>query len=264
MLVLNKRIGQVKKSSPFLYTVVLFHLILAIGCIVGLSLDDRTVMGINVWVKPLKFGLSGAIYIFTLGYLTTLYPFSERKKKWISNTVAWTLLLEILIIAIQAARGVQSHYNTSSTLDGLLFLAMGVLIGINVIIMLLFIIESVRLKMSVSKPMQWAIFFGWCIVFFGSWVGGQMIGQLGHNVGVADGGEGIPLLNWSTVAGDLRIAHFFGIHGLQIVPLFAFLLNRKGKLTQNRQLLVVTLFALVYSAFIGYTFYQAKMAISLF
>ncbi|WP_419211614.1 hypothetical protein ACNR9Q_12810 [Maribacter sp. X9] len=259
MLVLNKRIGQVKKSSPFLYTVVLFHLILAIGCIVGLSLDDRTVMGINVWVKPLKFGLSGAIYIFTLGYLTTLYPFSERKKKWISNTVAWTLLLEILIIAIQAARGVQSHYNTSSTLDGLLFLAMGILIGINVLIMLLFIIESVRLKMSVSKPMQWAIFFGWCILFFGSWVGGQMISQLGHNVGIPDSGEGIPIVNWSSVAGDLRIAHFFGLHGLQLVPLVAFFIQHKTSLSKKQELTAVCLFALVYALWIGYTFYQAKM-----
>ena len=253
-------ISIVKRSSPALYGIVLFHLLLAIFCLGGVLLDDRTLVGVNVWVKPLKFAISGAIYIFSVGFLITLYPFSNRKKNWITNIVAWTLLLEIGIIVMQAARGVQSHYNNTTVLDSLLFLGMGILIGINVVIMLLFIIETLRLKLAVLKPMQWAIFFGWCIVLFGSWVGGQMISQLGHSVGVADGGEGIPLLNWSTVAGDLRVAHFFGLHALQIVPLFAFLMNRKSKFTQNQQLLVVTLFALVYTAFIGYTFYQAKMA----
>ena len=255
-------ITTVKKSSPALYGIVLFHLVLAIFCIGGLLLDDRTLVGVNVWIKPLKFAISGAIYIFSVGFLITLYPFSNRKKNWITHIVAWTLLLEIGIIVMQAARGVQSHYNNETVMDSLLFLGMGILIGINVLIMFLFIIETLRLKLAVPKPMQWAIFFGWCILFFGSWVGGQMISQVGHSVGAADGGAGIPLLNWSTVAGDLRVAHFFGLHGLQVVPLFAYFLQHKGSLSEKMQLIVVVIFALAYSAFIGYTFYQAKMTYS--
>jgi len=198
MKTLNQVLNTVKKSSPILYWVVIIHLIFTIVCLIGLVIDDRTLMGINVWIKPLKFSISGGIYILTLGFLTTLYPFSKRKKNIITNIVAITLLLEIAIIIYQGARGVQSHYNISSPFDGILFAAMGILIAINVIIMVLFIFETIRLKLDTSKTVQWAILLGWIIVVVGSW-----------------------------------------------------------------QLIIVTIFGLLYASWIGYTFYQAKQGIAL-
>ncbi len=261
MVYLKDVFRTVKKESPILYWIVIALFVFAIGTTLGSLVDDRTLMGVNVWIKPIKFSISTAIYILTVGFLITLYPFSKRKKNIINNIVSWTLFIEIVLIIFQASRGVQSHYNISNPFDGLIFAAMGILIAINVLIMVLFIIETIRLKLKTSKLLQWAIFLGWVIVFFGSWVGGQMISEMSHNIGVKDGGPGLPLVNWSTIAGDLRVAHFFGLHGLQIIPIFALLISNKWKTTPRNQIIIVTIFGLAYALSIGYTFYQAKQGI---
>lgn len=250
----------VKRNSPILYGIALLNFLGALGAIFGFFIDERTLMGVNVWIKPLKFFLSVGTYIITVGYIITFYPYSDRKKHIIRNLVSITLLMETVIIAFQAARGVQSHYNTSPVFDAALFKSMGVLIGINVLIMLLFIIDTLRLKLHTTKAMKYGILLGWIIVVGGSWAGGQMIAQMSHTVGAADGGEGLPLLNWSTAVGDLRAAHFFGLHAIQIIPLFAIGLNRTKIFGARSEQILVWVFGLSYAAWLGFVFHQAKSA----
>ncbi|RNC86253.1 MAG: hypothetical protein ED556_08115 [Winogradskyella sp.] len=258
MKTLKDILSIVKRESPILYYIGILHFVLVAVCIVGFFLDTRMVTGINTWIKPLKFSISGGIYVLTSGYLATLYPFSKRKRNIINNLVSWPLAFEIVIVVFQASRGVRSHFNRGNAFDGILFGIMGLLISIVVMTMVFYIVETIRLKMKVSRPVQWGILLGWLVVFFGSWVGGQMIGQMAHNVGVVDGGEGLPLLNWSTIAGDLRVAHFFGLHGIQIIPLFAVVVTQKLKTSRHIQSSVVIGFGLLYALWIAYTFYQAK------
>ena len=149
-----------------------------------------------------------------------------------SNTVAaytWTVILvlsfELVYITLKASQGELSHFNISSAQNAMMFQLMGVAISIMTLFTLYIGILFVRGNFPDLPPAYlWGIRLGIiCFVIF-AFEGGIMGAQMSHTVGAADGGEGLKLLNWSTKYGDLRIAHFAGMHALQVLPIVGFYL----------------------------------------
>ena len=79
-----------------------------------------------------------------------------------------------------------------------------------------------------------------------------------HTVGAPDGGRGLPVTGWSVDHGDLRIAHFLGMHGLQVLPLLAWWIARRRALASVRtQRNLIFAAATSYLALFGLVLWQA-------
>lgn len=212
---------------------------LAVFFTAGIFLDPRYITAQPAWLKPLKFAISTALYFISMAWLLSHLPRS-RLKSIASNTITVMLTLEIVLIALQAARGQTSHFNVSDVFNGAIYSAMGVMIAVLWVANLILAVLLLRQRIS-NSPMGMAMTLGLIIAVIGmaqaflmtnptarqltslqAGVAETFVGA--HTVGLADGGAGLPVTGWSTQGGDLRVGHFVGIHALQILPLLAWLL----------------------------------------
>lgn len=200
---------------------------LAVLALVLLPLDQRHVTGALVWMKPLKFSLSILVYAWTLAWLLASLPAAAQGAVRI---IGWGILLSMVVeqgvIFTQAARGTSSHYNTGSALDGALFGLMGVFIMLNTVLTVWALYLVWHYQPQGSAGFVWGVRLGLLVFLVGSVLGGIMISRMQHTIGAADGGPDLPGLGWSTRAGDVRIAHFLGMHALQVLPLLGWALGQ--------------------------------------
>ena len=222
-----------------------------IGALLGLTFDDRTITGVDAWLKPAKFGISTAIFSITIAWLYG-YLTPSRKINRFANTLAAVLILEVAIIYIQAFRGTTSHFNIMTPLDGILFSVMGIAILILWLATIGVFLTLWRQPFT-DPAWGWALRLGMLITVIGSATGGLMLRTTpeqsaqhrlhlntgangGHTVGAKDGGPGLPGVGWSEEHGDLRIPHFLGLHAIQAIPFLAWLTRRR----RNRTAVVIT------------------------
>ena len=189
------------------------------------------VMGVNAWYKPLKFALSTVLFSWAMGWYAH-YLGSSINIKAYNWTVIILLGFEIVYIAFQANRGQLSHYNLSTPVYSFLYSMMAlaataVTLYTGYLGLLFFKNDFPDLPIYYL----WAIRLGIMIFVVFSLEGFVMGSRLTHTIGGPDGGPGLPLLNWSTKYGDPRIAHFIGMHALQVLPILSYYLLRSVKLT---------------------------------
>ncbi len=224
-------------------------------CIVLMKLTTRQIMGVNAYLKPLKFFLSVGVFCYTMG-LMMQYLNNQTQVTVYSWVLITGMSIELIIIIAQAARGRMSHFNVATPLDGTLFTIMGAVILVVTLwtsyIALLFFTQTL---FSISMPIVWGIRLGIVVSILFAFVGGIMGGRLQHSVGGPDGEPGLPLLNWSKKHGDLRIPHFFGLHALQAIPLISLMVT---------SVVGVVIAALVYTGLVCYTLFRALKGKALF
>lgn len=222
-------------------------LLAAGGCLLLAQLTQTQVLGVNAWYKPFKFFLSTAIFVWSMAwYLFYLGPLpAVRVYSWVAVA---TFGFELVYIAGQAARGQQSHFNVSSPVYAAMFSAMAGAIVLMTLwtgyMGLLFFQQSFP---NLPPAYVWGIRLGIVLFVVFALEGGLMGSRLAHTVGGPADGPGLPVLNWSRKYGDLRIAHFVGMHALQVLPLLAYYVLPSVRLTLAVGLLygLVAVFVLV-------------------
>lgn len=232
-----------------LFVFGLLNLSAAIVFMFFTKFSDASVAGTHNFLKPLKFAVSIAVFSWTMGWYTFELKAHEAVTIY-SWAVVITLGFEIVYITIQGARGQMSHFNTSTPF----YAGMTILMGIVAAVLTLWTLYMAILFFTGEvRPMPdyylWAIRCGIVLFAIFAFEGALMGARFSHSVGQIQDDNGLPFVQWSTRIGDLRVAHFIGMHALQVIPVFSwyFLKNTKATL----------ILAFVYALLATFTFVQA-------
>ncbi|KOX95739.1 hypothetical protein AMR74_14625 [Halorubrum tropicale] len=239
-------IGELWRRDPVLSAVAAINAVLFGAFAVGTVLDPMVVNGEPAWLKPAKFAGSIALVCATLGWLGVHLPVDPDFRRRVSRIVGVGLLIEIVLIGGQAARGVGSHFNRATVIDGAIGGVMGVTIVIVTVAIAALAVRARGDEFDVHPAFAAGILLGvgWFVV--GAFEGAAMIAIQSRVVETTE--PTVPVVGWQLV-GDFRLAHFVGLHALQLLPLTGYLAavgHRRGLVDYPRR--VVYLVAAGYVA----------------
>ncbi len=246
-----------------------------VGTLIGLRVDPRVITGAPAWLKPAKFAISILLYSVTLVWMLGFV----QRRRGIARGAAWVitgaLAVEMVLIIMQVFRNTTSHFNTGTPFDAMVFSIMGVAIMLlwvgNLVVGIVLLREHIG-QVGLAWGIRWGILLavvGMGIAFLMTFPTAAQIAELqagqglphsgAHAVGTIEGGAGLPLVGWSTVGGDLRVPHFFGLHALHVLPLVGWFVGRRGtRFAAATQRRLVSIVGAMYAAGIGILTWQAE------
>ena len=205
-------------ASKYLVSYGLIMRLALVFCYVWSLSDHRLIREVGVWVKPMKFMLSTALFALTTVWVLKVahsdldqmpvYP-------WIVALLVLTSLFEVVYISHQASQGSASHYNVSDPFHAFMFGVMAVAaVGLT--------FSQAWLAWEIWNEQKGAdlrvetlgVIIGLTMTFVLSTISGFMLG--GNQ---PPSGQGIPIVGWHLYK-DIRPAHFLGVHAQQLIPLW--------------------------------------------
>jgi len=218
------------KHTKSLYWLAVFSVVGGVVLVPFWVFDPRELGGVSAWEKPLKFFISSAIFSFTFSWLSSFITKGSRWVKLAGLLIAISLAVELFLIVAMAALGTTSHFNVSTPAAIVIWSLMATFISI-VLFATLFLSITILLQKQQEFNLKLTLVLGSLNTAIGmglaylmtSPTANQLANFQGiagaHAVGVDDGGPGLPFFGWSTVAGDLRVGHFFGLHSIQVAAI---------------------------------------------
>lgn len=246
-------------SEPRFFGAAILMLVAIAPTAFASLVDQRSFLGIDVWVKPLKFEAALAVYLLTLAFFARFLPAGvgeRRRYRLYSWVVVLAIVAEMVWIGGAALLATASHFNRGP-IGNILYSIMGLGAVILTTPPAVYAWLVARNPATGLSPVvREALIVGLALTLPLTLVtAGTMASMEGHAVGGSglDTG-GFPLMGWVRDGGDLRVAHFFATHSLHFIPLFG-LLSLALFGPANRW--PVRLFATAFVGFVAWTFVEA-------
>jgi hypothetical protein len=255
--------GELFAREPLYAGAALCLAALVAPTLVAMALDERTLLGVNVWLKPLRFEIALAVYLATLAWFAGWLPERVIATRWYRTYAACVVAAvaaEMVWIGGAAAFGTTSHFNESSPMMAWTYRLMGGLAVLLTSSALVYGILILRHRNSRLDPaFRLSVGLGLVLTFVLTVaVAGYMANSGGHFVGDRSTvAPGAPLMGWARDRGDLRVAHFFATHAMHFIPALGFVVSLILSTVAARRAVIV--FSAVFVAFVGYTFGEALM-----
>jgi hypothetical protein len=241
-------IQNIKSRNETLFYFGCLCLLMAIVFLIFTKTSNTQVFNVNAWYKPFKFAFSTFLYVWAMAWFCFYLPkFNITLFNW---SVIILLGFEIAYIALQAGKGQLSHYNISTpmyaTLYSLMALAATLVTVYTAYVAYLFFSNDFP---QLPNHYVWSIRLGLLIFVVFAFQGFLMGSRLNHSVGALNDNSNWFIVGWSKTVGDLRVAHFIGMHALQVLPFLSYYLLKNTKAT--------VVVAIVYGLLATFTLIQA-------
>ena len=107
-------ISELRHRDPLLFwTGAAMLLTLVVVTLISIS-DTRQILGLNPWIKPMKFLISVTIFLWTVGWFMPETANKPRLRALVRWTIAAAMAIEIFMIVMQSARGKPATRNATA------------------------------------------------------------------------------------------------------------------------------------------------------
>lgn len=176
--------------------------------------------------KPTLFGISGGMTVLSITWLMTQLR-RQKFDRWIANTFALALVIEVGLITLQYWRGQASHFNHSTGFNMLIELGMLGLILFATVQLMYLTVRTAWLR-DIDPGMAVAIRGGMCLLLLscGLGIATSVLGEI--NIAAGRSAE-----YWGK-AGVLKFPHGAALHAIQLLPLIAWIARYVGAMNRDR------------------------------